>query len=204
MQKKKEKEKLKKLKKLKDQLNVERVKKINEKTPKDKEKDKEKNTDAIKKIRKKRHVKELEHDMREQVSGKIYKVQGGNVDYDEINKMAKNNIRDVDEAARESLSNDGLERAIEVMEKYIKTGEASLRDIKELEKECGKDTIAQAYVKTAENASRQDLKWLMKIDDTLDFSHPGYERCFDKMREQDKNTDKILDWLDNELGRERE
>lgn len=150
------------------------------------------------------HQKHLENDLITLVSGQMLRTPGSNIDYDEIKKMAKGNIRDADEAAHESLANDGLEKAQKVIEGYVKTGEYSLRDVKELEKDISKGTIAEAYVNIAKDAERCDLKWLEKIDDALDFSHPGYERKFDELRETDKAAEKVLDRLDYEFGRERE
>ena len=146
------------------------------------------------------------HDMRDQALGRMSAV-GASVDYDELGRMAKNRIRDADELVNESLSNRGFESDVEriqqMMDGYVHSGKPDINTIASLEREYGRDEIAQAYVNVAKNSSREDLRRLERIDDVCGFDSLGYERAFDRIRRYDREADAVLDRLDMEFGLER-
>lgn len=149
----------------------------------------------------------LEHDMRDQALGQMYAIPGANVDYDEINKMAKNRIRDVDELVLESLKNDGLRpiqeiREIErIMEDYLEG--KNLTAINGLNEKYDMESIARAYVNVAERSLVRDITKLERISETCHFECEAYERVFDHLQAQEPRIKKILDRLDMEMGIER-
>lgn len=145
------------------------------------------------------------HDMRDNALGQMYKTPGANLDYDEINKMADNHIRDADELVAESLQNKGLEieKMQHAMEGYVKKGDPELHEIKQMSQKVAPDVVAMAYTNVAKNAGRNDLMRLTIIDEKLDFEQPKFEAAFDQIRHFDKEADRVLDWLDAEIGRER-
>lgn len=158
------------------------------------------NTDLEKLIRKRKEIKqeELQHDVLHSALGQMYKIQGANIDYDEINKMARNNIRDSEELVHESIANDGVE---DIMKGYIK-GSGCLDDIKQLD--INPDIIAASFVNVAKQSSRADIGRLTMIHETLDFDSPRYEKIFDEIRQKDKMAECILNRLDYEMGFSRE
>lgn len=147
------------------------------------------------------------HDMRDQALGQM-SVVGGNVDYDELQRMAKGGIRDTSELVNESLGNDGYETNVEriqkMMDGYVHEGKPDINTIAGLEKEYDAGEIAQAYVNVAKESSMRDLDRLEKIDDRLGLDRPVYEKEFDRIRANDRSADQVLDRLDMEFGRERE
>ena len=146
----------------------------------------------------------LTHDMKDNALGQMYKIPGANLDYDEINKMAENHIRDTDELVSESLQNDGLNQMQKAMEGYLKKGEPEIRTIQQMAQKTTPDVVAMAYTNVAKNAGRGELMRLTVIDEKLDFEQPKFEAAFDRIRHFDKEADRVLDWLDAEMGRERE
>ena len=150
---------------------------------------------------------ELEHDMVEQALGQIYDIPGANIDYDEINKMSRNNIRDTSELVNESLQNDGFTSAVQEVEKilsnYIHGESTDVSKIQKLNEEYHMDAIATAYIDIAKESTARDLPRLDKIREICRFEHPAYEKLFDRIRETDHAADMILDSLDRELGIER-
>ncbi len=150
---------------------------------------------------------ELEHDMVEQALGQIYAVPGANIDYDEINKMARNNIRDSSELARESLQNDGYTSEVNevemIMAKYIHEPKPDIKQIFELNEKYNMNVVANAYANVVKESTTMDLLRLEKIRDICRFDTPSYERVFDKIRAYDHSADIALDRLDMEFGIER-
>lgn len=150
----------------------------------------------------------MEHDMRDQTFGQIYKISGANVDYDEIQKMSRNGIRDSAEAAQESLGNDGFTEDVETVQKamegFIKQGRPDVYEISKLDEKFDKLTIAQAYSNIAKQASIRDIGKMERISETLNFEHPAYDRAFDMVRSSDREADAALDRMDMEMGIERE
>lgn len=162
------------------------------------------NTNYVKeKQKKEQHTHEMiEHDMRDQALGQIYKIPGADLDYDELSKMAQNNIRDASEVASESLQNDGFKENVEEVKAIM--SEADTSSIKQLNYDYDIDVIAQAYIEIAKEASStRDILRLERISDACNFSHPAYERQFDYIRQIDKEADRVLDRLDMEIGLER-
>lgn len=162
------------------------------------------NTDYVKENRKReQHTREMiEHDMRDQALGQIYKIPGADLDYDELSKMAQNNIRDASEVASESLQNDGFKENVEEIKAIM--SESDMSSIKQLNYDYDIDVIAQAYIEIAKEASStRDILRLERISDACNFSHPAYERQFDYIRRIDKEADRVLDRLDMEIGLER-
>lgn len=155
----------------------------------------------------------MAHDMRDMAIGQIYNIPGANVDYDEIDKMSKNNIRDASELADESLQNDGyvmqsqqdeISEAERAMEGYVKTGQPDIQFIEKLEEKYEPEIIAQAYVNVAKDLTRGEYKYLEKIEEKLDLGSERYECIFDNIRRVDKEADSVLDNIDLAFGRERE
>lgn len=147
------------------------------------------------------------HDMRDQALGQIYKIQGANVDYDEIDKMTRNNIRDVGELVDESLQNDGFDEKVSEVERvmtgYVYEGKPDINAISQLNRDYDMNVVANAFVDVVKEASVRDVKWLEKISDACQFEHPSYERVFDSIRAKDAVADKALDVLESEIGMER-
>lgn len=149
----------------------------------------------------------IEHDMREQALGQIYKVAGSNIDYDEINKMSRNNIRDASELAGESLQNDGFDEKVDeiekMMENNVRSGKPDINEIVEISHKEEPGVMAQAFVNVVKEASVKDTDGLSKIFDACNFEHPGYERIFDNIRNFDKAADMVMDKFEMAVGRER-
>lgn len=147
------------------------------------------------------------HDMRDQALGQISSV-GGNVDYDELHRMAKSGIRDSAELVQESLGNDGFDADVakiqKMMEGYVHEGRPDINAIAALEREYSPGEIAQAYVNTALGCGTRDLDRLERIDEAFDFDRPVYEREFDMIRSRDRNADALLDRISEEFGYDRE
>lgn len=150
----------------------------------------------------------MEHDMRDQTLGQIYKINGANVDYDEIQKMSRNGIRDSAEAAQESLANDGFTENVETVQKamegFIKQGKPDINELVKLDETFDKLTIVQAYSNVVKQASIRDVGKIERISEAFDFEHPAYDKAFDMIRSSDKEADSALDRMDMEMGIERE
>lgn len=48
------------------------------------------------------------------------------------------------------------------------------------------------------------MQRLTKIDERFEFDHPSFERAFDGIRSRDAEADRVLDFVDMQMGRERE
>ena len=48
------------------------------------------------------------------------------------------------------------------------------------------------------------MQRLTKIDERFEFDHPAFERAFDSIRSRDVEADRVLDFVDMQMGRERE
>lgn len=160
-----------------------------------------KDYEALRAARKEAYRDGMEHDMRDQALGQIYKVHGAEVDFDEIDKMVRNNIRDVGELVDESLQNDGYNENIEEIESIIHDGD--LHEIVGLNQKYDMKDIANAYVNVVKESGPKDASRLDKISEICEFEHPSYEKIFDNIRENDPVADKVLDKLEEAIGRER-
>lgn len=154
---------------------------------------------------------EIEHDIQDQAAGRIYNIPGANVDQDEVNKMARNGIRDADELVSESLLNDGYDPGIvhevleakDLMEGYLHDGNG-LEQIKRMDEKYGKESIALAFVEVAKKSSIRDLHKLERIVDLAAFEKSvAYEDIFDRISERDSDAALVLERLDLEIGLER-
>ena len=66
------------------------------------------------------------------------------------------------------------------------------------------DVVAQAYVNVAKECNNGDMQRLTKIDERFEFDHPAFERAFDSIRSRDVEADRVLDFVEMQMGRERE
>lgn len=150
------------------------------------------------------------HDMTEQVLGQTYKVPGTNISYDDAAIMARNNIRDSAELTGISLEDDGFANSVEevqaMMKGYVFNGVPDIEEVYTIanERNYGADVVAQAYVNVAKECNNGDMQRLTKIDERFEFDHPAFERAFDSIRSRDVEADRVLDFVDMQMGRERE
>lgn len=157
--------------------------------------------------RKKNHERSVEHDVRDLTLGQIYKVHGADIDYDELARMAKNDIRDPWEMSTESIQNDGIDRNVndvqDVIDGYIK-GTCDIQDVIDLKKEYSTDEIAEAYIEVAKDCFRKDMTKLTTISERLEFNSYEFETSFDKIRSHSFEANTVLNRLELEMGFERE
>ena len=122
--------------------------------------------------------------------------------------MAKNNIRDSAELTGISLEDDGFANSVEevqaMMKGYVFNGVPDIEEVYTMTKDKDTDVIAQAYVNVAKECNNSDMQRLTKIDERFDFDHPAFERAFDSIRSRDVEADRVLDFVDMQMGRERE
>ena len=64
--------------------------------------------------------------------------------------------------------------------------------------------IAQAYVNVAKECNNGDMQRLTKIDERFEYDHPSFDRACDGIRSRDAEADRVLDFVDMQMGRERE
>lgn len=151
----------------------------------------------------------IEHDIRDQALGQIYRVPGADLDYDEVHRMSQNGIRDASELASESLQNDGYpmgqaaDIAAGVMEGFLK-GEKSPDDVKDLCSKCPVWDIVTAYANIAKQTSPMDADKMDRIGELCNFEHPAFEWALMVIRDTDKEADKALEQMEFILGQERE
>ena len=150
----------------------------------------------------------IERDIRDQALGQIYKIPGANIDYDELSKMAKNNIRDASELANESIQNDGFTGSVDEVKKamsgYVNEGKPDINEIVKMSKTANMNTMAKAFTEVVKESCSMDAGRLSNIHDACEFDQPGYEAVFDRIRCFDKQADLAFDDFEMDLGRERE
>lgn len=187
-----------------------------EKEPEKKEKEKQEENPVLAAARK-RNIKQsreqmMEHDMREQALGRMVGVPGANIDYDEIKKMAKNNIRDSDELYHESLENDGIpdkesyEKAKSAIEAYAKTERKEpelLKKVIKIEEKADTDTFTRAFMDVLKESGKKEMSRMDEVFDACRMERPCYENAIDRICDSDRKADRAMERFEMEIGRER-
>lgn len=175
-------------------------------------KEKRKQNQKLQNLRREIKREQLRHDIRDTALGEISGIPDADLDYNELDQMSKSGIRDSAELVSESLENDNIPSDIENIKndmiRYAETGRPTLQELKQHEKDFHANKIAEAFALAAIEEKEKHIPRMMepfmKIAEAFDFDQPRYENAFDRLRDNNRDIDRIMDKLDYEFGIERE